>query len=146
LPPLGGELGERLLAGVELREVVGALERSHLGLEGVGVGRAVERAAPLATDRVVPAHAPDGVGASVSALAFSLLDHRLLAVRGTLNLPPAGASRGGAGTRPLSGTTTASTWLSVSQASTSAGRIREAARAPKRLAGRRPERGRVLSR
>jgi hypothetical protein len=37
LPPLRRELGERLGAGVELREPVGALERPHLALERLGI-------------------------------------------------------------------------------------------------------------
>jgi len=53
LPPLRRELGQRLLAGVELHEVVGALERPHLGLERLGVRRAVEGSAALTAGRVV---------------------------------------------------------------------------------------------
>jgi hypothetical protein len=41
-PPLLAEIGERLLAGVELRELAGALATRDLGVEGLGVALAAQ--------------------------------------------------------------------------------------------------------
>jgi len=75
LPPLGGELGERLPAGAELRQVVAAAGEAHLRVEVLGVTLAVERLAALLAVIVSPAHAEDGVRGAVAAAALASLDH-----------------------------------------------------------------------
>lgn len=57
-PPLLAEVSQQLLAGVELRQLAGALAADELGVEGFGVALAPEhlRAVPIA---LPPAHPPD---------------------------------------------------------------------------------------
>jgi hypothetical protein len=121
LPPLGGELGERLFAGIELGEVVVALERPQLGLVRPGVSGALERATALGTGRVVPAYPPDGVRAAVAG-AFAGV-YRSFVHGATRNPQPTPDELAGRAVRmasgevvPAAGTTTGCTALSASQA------------------------------
>ena len=96
-PPLLDELDERLATGVEIAEGVGALERADLGLERPRVRCTVERLAALGAGLVVPADAPDRVGAPVTTAALALLHH----ARQPVTRRVAGASAdGGAGRAP----------------------------------------------
>ena len=68
-PPLLAELGERLLAGVEPRELAGALAPHDLGVEGLGVALAPQDLGAVAAG-LAPAHAPD----DAAVLAHDALD------------------------------------------------------------------------
>src|SRR5262249_54066228 len=56
-PPLLAELGQRLLAGVELRELSRAPAPQQVGIEGLGVVLASKNLRPVAPT-LAPAHAP----------------------------------------------------------------------------------------
>ena len=77
LPPLVDELGQRLAAGVDVRQRARALERPDLRLEGAGVGGPIEGLAALRVRLVPPAHAPHDIRAAVPTSSLALLDHPL---------------------------------------------------------------------
>jgi hypothetical protein len=68
-PPLLAEVGERLLAGIELGELAGALAPHELGIESLGVTLSPEHLRAVAP-ALAPAHAPD----DGTVLAFHALD------------------------------------------------------------------------
>jgi hypothetical protein len=58
-PPVLPELGEGLLAGVELAELACSLESADLGVEGLSVALAAEHLGAVPSALVAPAHTPD---------------------------------------------------------------------------------------
>jgi hypothetical protein len=93
LPPLLAELGERLLAGVERRQLAGPSLAAQLGVEGLGVALAAEDLGAVLA-RLAPAHAPD----DTAVLSFDPLDAHGVSsrrARSERKLPAAG----GGGTR-----------------------------------------------
>jgi len=68
-PPLLAELRQRLLTGIQLRELAGALAPRDLGIEVLGVALAPQDLGAVATG-LAPAHAPD----DAAVLAHDTLD------------------------------------------------------------------------
>src|SRR5439155_26633412 len=68
-PPLFAELRQRLLAGVQLRQLPDALAACDLGVEGLGVAFAAQDLGAVAAT-LAPAHAPD----DAAVLAHDTLD------------------------------------------------------------------------
>ena len=90
LPPLGGELGQRLSAGVKAREVVAAAREAYLRVEVLGVALPVEGLAALLAVFVAPAHAKDGVRGAVAAPPLASFDHAPPTVRAATLRRPSG--------------------------------------------------------
>lgn len=68
MPPLSGEVGECLLAGVELPELAGALEPANLGVEGLRVALVSEHLGAITAALVAPTNAPDDTASSLRSL------------------------------------------------------------------------------
>src|SRR6266540_3561473 len=93
LPPLLAELGKRLLAGVERRQLAGAALAAQLRVEGLGVALAAEDLRAVLAG-LAPAHAPD----DGAVLAFDPLDTHGCSsrrARSERKLPAAGAGTRG---------------------------------------------------
>jgi hypothetical protein len=136
-PPLLAEVREQLLAGVELRQLAGALLADELGVEGLRVALATEHLRAVAA-ALAPSHAPhDG-----AVLALDSLDAHDAALRSSATssrrkLPRAG---GTSRVRTTGGGGSTRTALRATQSSKSSRAIRnrehsrDARRSPRSIA------------